>query len=88
MSAGKKARNVASIVNRTSVYGIMGGLTPKQGMPLNQTTQKRLRGTNTLVIPLNPIPGLAYMKQNKLLSVNPQASAVVGKRALLMSYVN
>ena len=87
MSAGKAARNQASLINKTSVFGIMGGLVPKQGMPLNQTTQKRLRGTNLLRIPLNPKPGLAFMKKNKLLSVNPMASGGVGKKVLLISYV-
>lgn len=87
MSAGKAARNQASIVNKTSVFGIMGGLVPLQGYQLNNTTQKRLRGNNTLVIPLNPVPGLAYMKINKLLSVNPQASGGVGKK-VLMTYYN
>jgi hypothetical protein len=87
MSAGKAARNQASIVNKTSVFGIMGGLVPLQGYQLNNTTQKRLRGNNTLVIPLNPVPGLAFMKKNKLLSVNPQASGGVGKK-VLMTYYN
>ena len=87
MSAGKAARNQAAIVNKTSVFGIMGGLVPLQGYQLNNTTQKRLRGTNTLIIPLNPVPGLAFMKKNKLLSVNPKASGGIGKK-VLMTYYN
>ena len=87
MSAGKAARNQAAIVNKTSVFGIMGGLVPLQGYQLNNTTQKRLRGTNTLIIPLNPVPGLAFMKKNKLLSVNPQASGGISKK-VLMTYYN
>ena len=87
MSAGKAARNQASIVNKTSVFGIMAGLVPLQGYQLNNTTQKRLRGNNTLVIPLNPVPGLAFMKKNKLLSVNPHASGGIGKK-VLMTYYN
>lgn len=86
MSAGKRARNQASIVNKTSVYGIMNGLVPLQGTPFNVSIQKRRRGTTNIVIPLAPGPGLQFMQENKLLSVNPAFSGGVGKKVLLTYY--
>lgn len=85
MNAGAAARNAASIENRTSVYGIMNGLIPKGGQNQANKIQQKFRGTTNIVIPLNPIPGLAYMKARRLLSKNPQTSGGIGKKVLLYS---
>ena len=79
-NAGKAARNAASISNNTKIFGIMGGLAPRHGVPSSVRSNYQMRVSTKQVIPLAPDPGLTYMKQNSLLSVNPQASGGVGRR--------
>ena len=84
-NAGKAARNAASISNNTNIFGIMGGLAPLQGVPASVRCCYKDRVATKQVIPLAPAPGLAYMKQKSLLSVNPQATGGVGRRVLMFS---
>ena len=84
-SGSRAARNAQSISNKTSVYGIMNGLVPQTGGNYQNRIQQRIRGTTNITIPLNPIPGLAYMTRNNQLSVNPACAGGVGKRVLLMA---
>ena len=84
-NAGKAARNASSISNNTKIFGIMGGLAPLQGVPSSVRSEYQMRGATKQVIPLAPTPGLAYMKKNSLLSVNPQSSGGVGRRVLMFS---
>ena len=61
MGLSKRARNVASISNRTSVFGIMGGVAPRSRIAANQSAMRN-KARNHQTIPLAPVPGLAYMK--------------------------
>ena len=83
MNVSKKARNVASITNKTTTFGIMGGLAPRSKIAANQTAMKN-KARNQQTIPLKPVPGLAYMKGDNpsgryMLSRNPQCSGGVGR---------
>ena len=40
MGLSKRARNVASISNRTSVFGIMGGVAPRSRIAANQSAMR------------------------------------------------
>lgn len=85
MNGSKAARNAASISNNTNIYGIMGGTGPKTGkVALLARACKANRYPNCNRIPLTPVAGLAYMRANNLLSVNPLASGGVGKRSTLI----
>jgi hypothetical protein len=83
MGLSKRARNVASISNRTTIYGIMGGIAPRSRIAANQSAMRN-KARNQQTIPLKPIPGLAYMKGDNpmgryMLSRNPQCSGGVGR---------
>lgn len=82
LNAGPRARAAASISNNTKIFGIMGGLAANHGIPSSVRTQYRYRSA-TKHLPTQPAAGLAYMKKNNLLSVNPQTSGGVGLRNLL-----
>ena len=84
-NASKAARNATSISNNTKNFGIMGGLASLQGVPSSVRSDYKVRAASKQVIPLAPGPGLSYMKQKNLLSVNPQASGGVGRRVLMFS---
>ena len=79
MNASKAARNAASITNNTNVYGIMGGSARSVG-------KISVLGVNCFCnrIPSSPAAGLAFMKENKLLSVNPLSSGGVGRRVTMI----
>jgi hypothetical protein len=90
MNAGKKARNVSSITNNTKIFGTMAGLGPRVGVGTGNNAVYRhiqIKGARGLPILYNKsIPfQLAYLKSNKLLSVNPLGSGGVGKKSLLFS---
>ena len=60
MNGTKRARNVQSITNRTSIYGVMAGLTPMTGKTTSVRSALQLGGNQTLSIPhpgLGPAPG-------------------------------
>jgi hypothetical protein len=83
MGMSKRARNVASITNRTTTFGIMGGLAPRSRIAANQSAIRN-KARNQQTIPLKPVPGLNYMKGNNpmgrvMLSRNPQCSGGVGR---------
>ena len=83
MSVSKKARYVASISNRTSTFGIMGGIAPRSKIAANQSAMRN-KARNQQTIPLKPVPGLHYMQGNNpmgryMLSRNPQCSGGVGR---------
>ena len=79
MGLSKRARNVASISNRTTIYGIMGGIAPRSRIAANQSAMRN-KARNQQTIPLKPIPGLAYMKgDNPMGRYMPQCSGGVGR---------
>jgi hypothetical protein len=83
MGLSKRARNVASISNRTTIYGIMGGVAPRSRIAANQSAMRN-KARNHQTIPLAPAAGLAYMKGDNpsgryMLSRNPQCSGGVGR---------
>lgn len=87
MNGSKRARNAASLVNRTNVYGIIGGTVSTVGV--TQYTRPSLSRAGVLCncIPTSsPAAGLAYMTSRRLLSVNPVGSGGVGRRSLLINY--
>ena len=90
MNAGKKARNAASLTNKTSIFGTMSGIGGGIGVGTGNNGVYRhiqTRGGKGLPILYNKsIPfQLAYLKNNKLLSVNPLGSGGVGKKNLLFT---
>ena len=78
MNASKSARNACSIANSSKIYGIMGGTGSSIGKLSIIAGGCHGRFPNCNKIPLDPVGGLAYMKANNLLSVNPQATGMVG----------
>ena len=70
----KSARYISSITNRTSVFGIMGGLVNRR---LSGNSSMN-RATSRLVIPPSAAKGLQYMRMHNLLSRNPQGSGGIG----------
>jgi len=67
-----KVNRRASLTNKISHLGIMGGLASKIGRTNNNT-----RPTNKLIIPKNSIDGYLFMKKYNLLSKNPAFSGGV-----------
>ena len=88
MQGSKKARNTPSIANKTSIFGIMGGLAPRIGTS-NVGTYRHLQIKGSRGLPQlygKPIDyQQKYLKANKLLSVNPLGSGGVGKRVLMFN---
>jgi hypothetical protein len=86
MQGSKKARNTPSISNKTSVFGIMGGLAPRTGLS-NTATYRHILIKGGRGLPQlygkTPQEQKQYLKQNNLLSVNPLSSGGVGKRTLM-----
>ena len=86
MQGSKRARHTSSISNKTSVFGIMGGLAPRTGIT-NAGIYRHILIKGAKGLPqLNgktPQQQQLYMKQNQLLSVNPLTSGGVGKRTLM-----
>ena len=86
MQGSKRARNTPSISNKTSVFGIMGGLAPRTGN-MNSGIYRHILIKGSRGLPhLNgktPEQQQLYMKQNKLLSRNPLTSGGVGVRTLM-----
>ena len=90
MNAGKKARNAASLTNKTSIYGTMAGLAPTVGVGTGNNAVYRhiQRKGGKPIFALNgktPAQQKLYLQQNKLLSVNPLSSGGVGKKTLMFS---
>lgn len=84
MTGSKIARNQSSLVNQTSIYGIMGGLAPTRNARASIIRIRLIKGRSNLAgMPTRPVPGLEYLRANDMLSVNPQGSGGVGKRVLL-----
>jgi len=86
MQGSKRARNTPSISNKTSVFGIMGGLAPRTGVRDVATYRHiQIKGSKGLpqLYGKTPQEQKQYLKQNKLLSVNPLTSGGVGKRTLM-----
>lgn len=73
-----RARSIGAQINRTSVFGIMGGRPSLIGRTPTNAREIANR-SGGLPIPLDPVPGLAFMKLNNLLSVNPLGSGGVGR---------
>ena len=86
MQGSKRARNTPSISNKTSVFGIMGGLAPRTGVR-DVATYRHIQIKGSKGLPQlyckTPQEQKQYLKQNKLLSVNPLTSGGVGKRTLM-----
>ena len=71
----KSARMKSSLTNRTSVFGIMGGLSNNR---ISRMASMH-RATSRLVIPTSAKLGMQFMKKYNLLSKNPQGSGGVGR---------
>ena len=86
MQGSKRARHTSSISNKTSVFGIMGGLAPRTGIT-NAGTYRHIQIKGSRGLPKlygkTPEQQQTYLKDNKLLSVNPLTSGGVGKRTLM-----
>ena len=54
MGLSKKARNVASLTNQTSIFGIMGGLGGRIGHLAANQSAIRNKARNQQTIPLKP----------------------------------
>ena len=77
---GGKGKNNASRSNQTTHFGIMGGLAPNLGRQRFMFRKARNRQS----IPLAPAPGLTYMREADILSVNPAGSGGVGLTKVLV----
>ena len=75
MPHSKSARMKASIVNKTSTFGIMGGLFNRKIS--GRSSMNRV--TSRLEIPASAKEGYQYMLMHNLLSRNPLGSGGVGK---------
>ena len=87
MQGSKKARNTPSIANQTSIFGIMGGLSPRVGLSDAAVYRhQQIKGSRGLpqLYGKSIIFQKNYLTVNKLLSVNPLASGGVGKRMLMI----
>jgi hypothetical protein len=86
MQGSKRARSTPSIANSTKIFGIMGGLAPRTGLnDLAVYRHTQIKGAKG-ILALNcktPTQQQAYLKQYKLLSVNPLGSGGVGKKVLM-----
>ena len=84
MSGAKRAKNIPSITNNTCILGgpKKGGLVTMQGRNSNLrnaiTTRAPYCGCN---MPLGCVAGLAYLKANKLMTMNPSSSGGVPVRS-------
>jgi len=88
MQGSKRARNTPSIANKTSVFGIMGGLAPRTGTSnVSVYRHQQIKGSRGLPQLYGKSVDYQknYLKTNKLLSVNPLGSGGVGKRVLMFS---
>ena len=86
MQGSKRARSTPSISNKTSIFGIMGGLAPRVGVrDVAAYRHILIKGGKGLpqLNGLTPAQQQLYLEQNKLLSVNPLTSGGVGKRVLM-----
>lgn len=86
MQGSKKARYTPSISNKTSIFGIMGGLAPRVGTSdVAVYRHIQIKGSKGLpqLYGLPTARQQTYLQNNKLLSVNPLASGGVGKRVLM-----
>lgn len=83
MSGAKRAKNVPSITNNTCILGgpKKSGLVNMQGRNPNLSNAITFRAPYCgCGIPLGCIPGLAYLKANNLMTMNPQCSGGVPHR--------
>ena len=88
MNGSKRARNTPSIANKTSVFGIMGGLAPRTGTSnVSVYRHQQIKGSRGLPQLYGKSVDYQknYLKTNKLLSVNPLGSGGVGKKMLMYS---
>lgn len=87
MQGSKRARSTPSISNRGSIYGIMGGLAPRNGVS-NVGTYRHIviKGGHGLpqLNGKDPTYQKMYLFANNLVSVNPVSSGGVGKKNLLI----
>jgi hypothetical protein len=87
MQGSKKARYTSSIANRTSVFGIMGGLAPRVGtsnLSVYRHQQNKAGKGLPQLYGKSVDAQKQYLKTNKLLSVNPLGSGGIGKRMLMV----
>lgn len=86
MQGSKRARHTASISNSNKIFGIIGGVAPRTGIT-NVGTYRHIQIKGSSGLPqLNGKTvqeQQTYLKNNKLLSVNPLTSGGVGKRTLM-----
>jgi len=85
MNGSKKARNARSITNNTKIFGGMSGLAPLSGKTGALRNHILSKATVKNRIPQGA-EGFTFMKDNNLLSKNPQCSGGVGKGRLFMCY--
>ena len=79
MNLGSRARHTASITNRGTIFGIMGGTAPVVGLDSSTRTLQMRRATTRNLGDLTE----AQLRERGLLSVNPQTTGGIGKRVLM-----
>ena len=85
MTGSKRARSKPSVTNKTSIFGIMGGLTPMTTNVNGYGNERKNSGKSFSFLYNRSINYQRdYLFNNKIVSVNPQCSGGVGKRNLLM----
>ena len=85
MQGSKRARSTPSISNKGSIYGIMGGLSPRTGVS-NVGTYRHILIKGGQGLPqlngTSPTYQKNYLFANNLVSVNPLSSGGVGRKNL------
>ena len=83
MNGPKRIRRIDSTVNRTNVYGLMGGQAPRIGIPTSTRSYYEKRAPMCFCIPRPGVEGgaaIRYMRDRGLLSKNPTCSGGVSRR--------
>ena len=78
MTGTKRAKATALTSNKTSIYGVVGGLAPRTGRQGGRNIQM-WSANNKIVIPRDPGAAFCYMNHNNLLSENPAGSGSINK---------
>ena len=76
MSGAKRAKNVPSLANQTSIFGSMGGIAPTIGVPASVVAVYQRDGAWCNCVPYGVADGYKYMAQRGLIQYNKGAGGI------------
>ena len=79
MNASKRARLATLTTNNTKSFGKMSGLVAASAHPVSVRRHIMFKAQTKINYPTDPAAALVYLKENNLLSKNPQCSGGVGR---------